>query len=52
MRKLKLTFVATLLAIPTVGMFAPPAQACMGEVCDAINEVCYRVLTKGRYCVK
>ena len=52
MRKIKMTLVATLLAIPTVGLFAPPASACMGEVCEAINEVCYRTITKGRPCVK
>ena len=51
MRKVKLLMVATLMAIPTVGMFAPPASACMGEVCEAINFVCMKV-TKGDPCVK
>jgi hypothetical protein len=51
-RKIKMTLVATLLALPTVGLFAPPASACMGEVCEAINVLCYKVITKGRDCVK
>jgi hypothetical protein len=49
--KVKLLLVATLMAVPTVGMFAPPASACMGEVCEAINTVCIKV-TKGTPCVK
>ena len=51
MRKLKMLLVATVMAVPTVGMFAPPASACMGEVCEAINTVCIKV-TKGHPCVK
>ena len=50
-RKVKMLLVATVMAVPTVGMFAPPASACMGEVCEAINFVCMKV-TKGDPCVK
>jgi hypothetical protein len=52
MRKIKLLLVATVMAVPTLGAFAPPAQACMGEVCESINYLCYKVITKGRDCVK
>ena len=51
MRKVKMLLVATVMAIPTVGMFASPASACIGPVCDAINLVCMKV-TKGDPCVK
>jgi hypothetical protein len=51
MRKVKMLLVATVMAVPTVGVFAPPASACMGEVCEAINLVCMKV-TKGTPCVK
>jgi hypothetical protein len=47
-RKLKLLMVAVTLAIPTM-VVATPAQACMGEVCDAANWVCGHV--KGWTCV-
>jgi hypothetical protein len=50
-RKVKMFLVATVMAVPTVGVFAPPASACMGEVCEAINFVCMKV-TKGDPCVK
>ena len=50
-RKVKMLLVATVMAVPTVGVFAPPASACMGEVCEAINFVCMKV-TKNQPCVK
>ena len=47
--KLKLLLVGSLVAVST-GLFAAPASACMGEVCDAINFVCGKV-TKCHACV-
>lgn len=48
MRKLRIFVVAAVMAVPFVG--AAPAQACMGEVCDAINFVCAKAF-KGAHCV-
>jgi hypothetical protein len=38
------------LVVATLGGFAPPAQACMSEVCEAVNRVCEKV-TKGYDCL-
>ncbi len=51
MTKLRLLVVGAMLCVPTA-LFAAPAQACMGEVCDAINYVCAKTITKGQACVK
>ena len=50
MRKLRILVVAVVMAVPVVGATATPAQACMGEVCDAINFVCATAF-KGAQCV-
>ena len=49
-RKLKYMLVASLLASSAFAFSAPPAYACMGEVCETINNVCN--LYKGWDCVK
>ncbi len=42
-----ITFVLTML-----GGVTSPANACMGELCDAVNFVCSKTITKGHDCVK
>ncbi|HEV2756867.1 MAG TPA: hypothetical protein VG318_13955 [Actinomycetota bacterium] len=47
--KVRILLVGALLGISS-SLFAAPAHACMGEVCDAINFVCAKV-SKGASCV-
>ncbi len=47
--KVRILLVGALLGISS-GLFAAPAHACMGEVCDAINFVCATAF-KGAQCV-
>jgi hypothetical protein len=49
MGKVRVLVVAVVMALP-IGVAATPAQACMGEVCDAINFVCAKAF-KGAQCV-
>ena len=51
MRKLKILVAAAVMSLPLAGLTATPAQACMGEVCDAINYVCAKTIYKGSSCV-
>lgn len=51
MRKLRILVAVAAMSIATAGLTATPAQACAGEVCEAINLVCEKV-TKGHPCVK
>lgn len=48
MRKVRILVAAAMMAVPVLA--APPAHACMGEVCDAINFVCAKAF-KGAQCV-
>ncbi|MDQ3957137.1 MAG: hypothetical protein M3273_02325 [Actinomycetota bacterium] len=50
MRKLRVLLVGAMLGI-SMGAVAAPAHACMSEVCDAVNHVCSRTITKGYDCV-
>ena len=52
LRRLKLLVIATVAAGPVVGVFASPAQACMGEVCDSINVLCNNVKFLPDDCVR
>jgi hypothetical protein len=52
MRKVRILVAAAVLSVATAGLAAPPAHACMGELCDAINFVCEKTITKGHACVK
>jgi hypothetical protein len=52
LRRLKLLVIATLAAVPAVGVFATPAQACMGEICDSINFLCNNVKFLPDDCVR
>jgi hypothetical protein len=49
--KMRLLLVGSVLAV-TGGVFPAPAHACMGEVCDAINFVCAKVMKGGQACVQ
>ena len=48
--KVRLLVVGALLGV-SGSVFATPAHACIGPVCEAINVVCEKV-TKGAPCVK
>ncbi len=52
MRKVKLLLASSVLAVGIIPAAAPPAHACMGTVCDVINIVCSKTITKGEPCVK
>lgn len=52
LRRLRLLGIAVLLAVPTVGAFASPAQACNGEICDGINWLCNNVKVLPDDCVR
>lgn len=52
MRKMRILLAAAALSVATAGLTATPAHACLGEVCDAINYVCAKTITKGHACVK
>ncbi len=52
LRRLKLLVIATLVAVPAVGVFASPAQACNGEICDGINWLCNNVKFLPDDCVR
>ncbi len=43
MTRFKLFLATVVMTVPTMVAFAPPASACMGEVCDTINRVCMKV---------
>ena len=43
MRKLRILVVAVVMSVPMAGLTATPAQACMGEACEAINYVCNKL---------
>lgn len=42
--RIKRLVLATLMAIPFMGALAPPAQACIGDVCAAVNLVCRKTI--------
>ena len=52
MRRLKVLVIAVLAAVPVVGVFASPAQACNGEICDGVNALCNAVKFLPDDCVR
>ena len=46
MRNARRALVAAAIAVASIGVAAPPASACSGNVvCDTVNYVCAAVLT-------
>jgi hypothetical protein len=52
LRRLRVVVIGMLLAVPTVGVFASPAQACNGEICDGITWLCNNVKVLPDDCVR